>query len=322
MGVPERVEAVYAEHLETLKMQTRLYSTVVSGKTLEEHLPQLREVEVIFSTWGMPRLAIYQLDAMPRLRAVFYAAGSVQSFATPLLERGITLTSSWAANAVPVAEFSLAQILLANKNYFENSRVFTSPQKRHAVASARGNFGASVALLGAGQIGRKLIELMKPFRLRVLVFDPFLSDEDARAFGVEKVSLEEAFSRGDVVSNHLANLPATVRMLKGEYFARMKPNATFINTGRGQTVAEDELCAVMGSRPDIIALLDVTHPEPPVPGSPLYALPNVFLSSHIAGSVGDEVRRMADYAVDEFVRWQSGEPLRFQVTPELLETMA
>ena len=322
MGVPERVAAVYAEHLETLQRQTRLHSEVVTGKTLEEHLPHVSEVEVIFSTWGMPRLEARHLDAMPRLRAVFYAAGTVQDFARPLLERGIIITSSWTANAVPVAEFSLAQILLANKGYFQNSRAFTSPQHRRAAGTSRGNFGASVALLGAGQIGRKTVELLKPFHLRVLVFDPFLPDEDAQAMGVEKVSLDEAFVRANVVSNHLANLPATVRMLKGEHFARMPLGATFINTGRGATVAEDELCEVLKARPDLTALLDVTHPEPPQPDSPLFTLPNVFLSSHIAGSLGDEVRRMGDYAIEEFARWRDGEALRYQVTMEMLERMA
>ena len=75
-------------------------------------------------------------------------------------------------------------------------------------------------------------------------------------------------------------------------------------------------------RPDLFALLDVTHPEPPAADSPLWTLPNVRLSSHIAGSIGDEVVRMADFVLDEFEAWQAGRLLRYAVTPQLLETMA
>jgi phosphoglycerate dehydrogenase-like enzyme len=145
------------------------------------------------------------LDALPSLRAVFYAAGSVQSFARPLLERGVTVVSSWAANAVPVAEWTLAQILLANKGYWRNLAGASSPLTRTGAFVGAGNFGTAVSLLGAGQIGRRVAEFLRPFALRVQVFDLFLAREDAARMNVEQVSLEEAFAAGSVVSNHLAN---------------------------------------------------------------------------------------------------------------------
>ena len=83
-------------------------------------------------------------------------------------------------------------------------------------------------------------------------------------------------------------------MLNAALFRSMRPGATFINTGRGAQVNESDMAAVFGARPDLTALLDVTWPEPPEAGSPLYTLPNVHLSSHIAGSLGNEVVRMAD----------------------------
>ncbi len=281
----------------------------------------LADVEVLFSTWGFPLLNDAQLDKMPKLRAVFYAAGSVQNFARPLLQRDIIVVSAWAANAVPVAQWTLAQILLANKGYHRNEREFAATRAGRKFRG-RGNFGAPVAILGAGQIGRRVIELLQPFDLPVLVFDPFLPAEQAEKLGVEKVELDEAFARGHVVSNHLANLPATIGMLKGAHFAQMPPDATFINTGRGATVRQTEMIEVLRARPDIIALLDVTSPEPTPRDSPLWDLPNVHLTTHIAGSIGDEVVRMADYAIEEFVRWQRREPLRYAVSEDMLELMA
>ena len=301
-----------------------LYPEVINGENFNEHAEHLQDLEVIFSTWGMPRLETEELDRLPNLKAVFYGAGSVKGFAPPLLDRGIVLMSSWGANAVPVAEYTLAQILLACKGYFRNTRECGSPEMRLKGSPFRGRgiFGETVGLIGIGMIGSKVCELLRGVELRVIVHDPFLSDARAEELGVEKVSLEELFGQAYVISNHLPNIPATQKMLHGELFASMRPEATFINTGRGAQVVEEGLIAVLEQRPDLTALLDVTFPEPPEEGSKFYTLPNVQLSSHIAGSLNDEVVRMADYAIEEFLRWEKGEPLRYQVTEEMLETMA
>ncbi|BCM91981.1 putative 2-hydroxyacid dehydrogenase YoaD [Abditibacteriota bacterium] len=307
---------------QALQERVELLSGVITPANFSEIEPQLREVEVLFGTWGMWRPTQAQLDALPNLKAVFYAAGSVKGFASPFLDRGITVVSAWAANAVPVAEWTLAQILLANKGLHRNERDFAAARNSRGIFHGRGNFGATVSLLGAGQIGRRVIEFLRPFQLDVLVFDPFFSEQSARDLGVKKVELAEAFARGNVVSNHVANVPATIGLFRGEHFAAMPQNATFINTGRGATVRHDEMLRVLQTRPDLTALLDVTDPEPLPANSPFWMLPNVQLTSHIAGSIGDEVVRMADYVIAEFDLWSSGTPLIYAVTPAMLETMA
>ncbi|WP_309719876.1 hydroxyacid dehydrogenase, partial [Armatimonas sp.] len=263
LAPPENIERVYGK-----ERQERLgYPRVVAPAQLDTLLPELAETEVIFSTWGMPCLTEAQLDALPKLRAVFYAAGSVQGFARPLLERGITVVSAWLANGVPVAEFTLAQILLSAKGYFRNVDEYRATQNYRGSARGPGCYGETVALLGAGAVGREVIQHLKPFSLHILVFDPFLSEDAARALGVEKVGLDEAFARGIVVSNHLANNPQTAQMLKATHFAQLRSGATFINTGRGLTVVESELADVLRARLDLTALLDVTWPEPVPPDS-------------------------------------------------------
>lgn len=299
-----------------------VHPVVVTSQNLEEQLPALADLRVIFSTWGMPALTQAQLARLPSLQAVFYAAGTVKAFATPILKQGVTLVSAWAANGVPVAEFTLAQILLSNKGYFRNCRACATPAGRAQAFRGAGNYDQTVALLGVGMIGRKVIELLRPFRLQTVVFDPFLSADAAVKLGVEKVSLDEAFARGSVVSNHLANVPETCGLLQRRHFAAMRENAVFINTGRGATVVEADLAEVLRQRPDLSALLDVTEPEPPLPDSPLYKLANVFLSSHIAGSMGTEVLRMTDTMLEEFQAWRTGQPLRYAVSLEMLKTMA
>ena len=319
----ETIASIYGpERLEMLARTTQLYPRTVTRSNLANCLPDLGEVEAMFCTWGMFPLTSAELDQMPRLRAVFYAAGTVGYFAHPFMERGVTLVSAWAANAVPVAEFTLAQILLANKGFFLNQRDYRGAQDYSGAFRGQGNYGATVAVLGAGQIGRKLIELLRPFRLRVIVHDPFLSYKAAEGLGVEKVGLAEAFSCGDVVSNHLANVPATVGLLNATLFESLKGNATFINTGRGATVNHHDLDHVFSRRKDLTALLDVTDPEPLPGDSSLRTLPNVVITSHIAGSIGTEVGRVADWILEEFEAWRQGLPLRYEITSELVATLA
>ena len=320
----ERIDYVYSDgRKERLAECTELYPHRISRDNLAEHLAHLQDLEVIFSTWSMPSLEVEEIKQLPNLKIVFYGAGSVQKFARPFLENGIRVCSAWQANGIPVAEYTIAQILLANKGYWRNIRdCRTYEGRKNKPFKGRGNFGATVALLGAGAIGRKVIELLAPFRLNVIVFDPFLSEEAAGSLGVRKVSLEEAFEQGDIVSNHLANNAQTRGILHGEHFALLPNHATFINTGRGATVVEPDLIAELEKRPTLTALLDVTLPEPPEPDSPFYTLPNVYLTSHIAGSLNDEVIRMADFMIEEFQRWEAGEPLHYEVSLEIMDTMA
>ncbi len=303
---------------------TDLYPVVITRANFIEQAEALAQVEAIFSTWGMFPLGPSELDRMPRLKAVFYAAGSVKGFAEPLLDRGIVVCSSRTANGVAVAEFCLGQILLACKGYFRNARDCRTPERNNQKIAfhGQGAYGEKIAIISAGQIGRRLIELLRPFRLKVLVVDPYLSEPEAEALKVTKVTLQEAFREAYVVSNHLPNLPELQQVLNGELFAAMRPDATFINTGRGAQVNEPEMIAVLRKRPDLMALLDVTDPEPAPAGSALYELSNVQLSSHLAGAHNDEVVRMADFMIEDFVHWSRGEPLRHAVNLDELKRMA
>lgn len=314
------VERVYgAGRRQQIEALTPCYGPIVSAADFELQATELGEVKAVFSTWGMPILTPDQLARLPRLEAVFFAAGSVQGFARPYLERGIAVFSAWAANAVPVAEFTLAQILLANKGYFRNTREARAHVPEASAFIGAGNFETTVALLGAGQIGRKLIELLRAFALHVIVFDPFLTGAEASRLGVEKVSLTEAFQRGNVVSNHLAHLPETIGLLQGAHFASMPEHAAFINTGRPATVKESELFEVLSRRSDLTALLDVIMPGDELPFD---RLPNVQLTTHIAGSKNAEVLRLADLMIEEYKSWREGRPTRCSVTLRMLETMA
>lgn len=318
---------VYSEKtIEFLKKEADLDPNVYNKAYLEAHLDEFKDTEYIFTSWSMTQLTKEEIkEFLPSLKAVFYAAGTVQYFARPFLECGVKVFSAWAANAVPVAEYTVAQIILANKGFYRASRVMKSgdAQKARDISdSYNGNFGENIGIIGAGMIGKLVIKMLKDYKLNIFVFDPFLPDEKAKELGVKKCSLEELFASCSVVSNHLANNEQTKGMLNGDLFKTFLPNATFINTGRGAQVVEEDLVNILEKREDVTALLDVTEPEPPIKGHKFYDLPNCILTPHIAGSKGKEVNRMAEYMAEEYIKFIHNQPSDYNVTVEMLETMA
>ena len=311
---------------ERLRQTLDLPREVILAENLEGHRERLSKASYLFSTWGMPALTEEQIEEyLPNLKAVFYAAGTVQGFARPFLNRGIKVFSAWAANAVPVAEFTVAQIVLSGKGYFQGMRRMETGGREAFSAFSHSlpcNYRVKIGILGAGMIGSRVLQMLQGYDFETLAYDPFASDEKLAALGAKRASLEEIFSQCQVISNHIANLPATQKMLRYEHFSKMKKNAVFINTGRGAQVAEEDLARALREEPDRTALLDVTWPEPPEGDSPLLALPNCILSPHIAGSINNEVARMGAYMAEEYEAFSGGRPCRYQVTLDMLETMA
>ena len=305
-----KISEVYGkQRIDQLAAMTELYPEIIGKENLDS--ANLGSIECLFSTWGMPEFTDDQLDRMPNLKAVFYAAGATDSFCRPLLARGIHVISAWRANAIPVAEFTVSQIILGLKNYFQQARNLRC-RSAWKVNAGPGAYGKTVTLIGAGMISSHVQELLKSYDLNVIVVP---SRKEHRT-----ISLEEAFSCSQVVSNHLPNRDDNVGVLTGKMFASMPRNGVFINTGRGRQINEAELCEVLQARPDLTALLDVTYPEPPTEDSLLYKLPNVFLTPHIAGSLNDEWGRMADYVIEEFKRYLAGEKFQHEVSESMLIT--
>lgn len=320
----ENVARVYGgKTMERLGAAFDFDKTVYTLSELDE--VRFQDVEVIFSTWGMPNVEIETIKkCLPNLKALFYAAGSVQNFARNFLESGVRVFSAWRANAIPVVEYTLAQIILANKGFYALSRIAKEDYRKaqQTLNCYVGNYGAKVGIIGDGAIGSQVIRRLKEYNLQILVFSITMTKEQALSQGVELASLERIFSECDVISNHLANNEKTKKMIGADLINRMKPYATFINTARGAQVDEDALIAKCKSDPTITAVLDVTDPEPPVATSELYRLKNVVLTPHIAGSSGEEVKRMGEYVADEAARYLSKEACPFEVTLDMLKTMA
>lgn len=275
----------------------------------------LAQTEVIFSGWGAPRMDEKFLRQAPRLRAIFYAAGSVRPWATEAVwQREIVVTTAAAANAVPVAEYTAAAITLSLKQIWRYCRDVRNGPEGFARIPCAGSFRSKVGLVSLGLIARKVAAKLRETDLELLAHDPFVSRTEAAAIGVKLVGLEEIFQSCDVISLHPPLLPTTRGLIGKELLGAMRPGATLINTSRGEIIREAELIEVLRQRADLTAVLDVTAPEPPAPDSPLYSLPNVILTPHVAGSLDRECRRLGEAMIADFDRWQRGEPMVGQLS--------
>lgn len=314
------------EALQSLQPAIRLLSPPATASSVQASPPAwLAETEVLFTGWGGPRLDRALLDRMPRLRAVFYGGGTPRPVVSDALwERGILVSSAAAMNAVSVAEYTFGAILLSFKRAWHHARL-TRAQRSYVptvplpVASGR---GACVGLVSLGLVGSRVAERLRACDVDVVAYDPRQQPARFAELGVRAVTLEHLFSVSDIVSLHAPHRPETTGLVDARLLARLKPNATLINTARGALIRSAALVEFLGARPDVQALLDVADPEPPEAASPLYDLPNVFLTPHIAGAIGPERRRLGRAMVEEFLRFRRGEPLRYGVTAEQLAVSA
>ncbi len=276
----------------------------------------LAETEVLITSWGAPEFDAARLARMPRLRAVFHAAGSVREHVSEeFWARGITITSAADANAIPVAEYTLAAILFAGKRALVHVRSQHEdlPWWNGLRDRSIGNLGRAIGIVGFSRTGRRVVEMLHCLDdTEVLVADPFADPAAVAEAGATLVPLADMLPRVDVLSLHAPSLPTTRHMIAAPQLAALRDGATLINTARGSLLDHDALLAECRTG-RLDAILDVTEPEPLPASSELRRLPNVAITPHVAGSLGTETRRLTDSALDELEAYVTREPQRHPV---------
>ena len=310
-------ELVYGpQQRQTIARHVKMIAEPQTHGSITRNPQLLREVEVIFGGWGMPRVDDAFVERAPRLKALFYAGGGLVK-PPEAVRRGIAITTTHQANSQAVAEFCLGQILFSLKHGWRMMRQCRELRGIVDRNTVPGCYRTTVGLIGLGMIGRKLLKLLAPFELEVLIHDPTLGAEQAAELGGDQTSLMDLFQRSDVVSLHATLNCQTQGMITAAHLQSIKQGGTFINTARGGLVRHEEMLQVAKERHDVEFLLDVTDPiEPPRADSPLYELPNVVLTPHLAGAAGGELRRHGDWMVQELDRFVKGQPLRWEALPD------
>jgi D-3-phosphoglycerate dehydrogenase len=255
-------------------------------------------------------------ERMPNLKLVAVSRGGpVNVDMAAAADHGVTVVNTPGRNSTAVAEFTLGAILSETRKIREGHESLRQGIWRgdlyRADITGRELNEMTVGVIGYGNIGTKVVKLLRAFGTRVLVCDPYvqLDPEDAMA-GVEHVSLERLLGEADVVTLHARVTDETRNMMNAEAFKAMKKDALFVNTARGPMCNYDDLYQALVEGEIGSAMLETFGIEPVPVDWPLLQLPKVTLTPHIAGASVRTVTFAAEQAAEEVRRYISGEPAR------------
>lgn len=293
------------------------------GSPKPEQVTQLLAgAEVAITSWGCPAINEEILSQAPDLKLVIHAAGTVKGIVTPeLWQKGIRVSSGNEHLAIGVGDTALGMTITSLKNMWRLSDVTRRGGWNEGKEHIKELYELTIGVIGAGKAGRRYISLMQNFEVDIVVYDPVLSEEEARQLGVTKMELEQLLKVSDVISIHAPSIPATDKMFNAHTLSLMKDDAILINTARGSIVDEAALYNEL-KKGRLFACLDVTIPEPPAVDDPLRTLPNCIITPHIAGAVTNGLKRMGRYAVNEVIKYKEGQPLEGEVYERQMSVLA
>jgi phosphoglycerate dehydrogenase-like enzyme len=314
------------EEINDISSLVHIYTEPLSTEDVLKNPSILKDTEIIMTEWGSVKFDSDILAHLPNLKAVFYAGGSIKGIVSEeFWDSGAVISSAYGANAISVAQYTVSQILCCLKRIWPY-HLATKKQRDFVSRDTYfmpGTYNTTLGIVSLGMIGWQVCKYIQAItEMRILAYDPYVTKDQARAMNIELCSLDDVFKLSDVVSVHTPVLDETKGMITGRHIRAMKQDSSIINTARGIIIMEDEMIEALTERSDILAVLDVTFPEPPSKESRLYDLENVILTPHIAGCMGPECIRMGRYMVQELERFVTGKKLKWQITKQQAATLA
>jgi phosphoglycerate dehydrogenase-like enzyme len=287
--------------------------------TEEELAENIKGKDICITHWGSPKITEKVLERADKLKLVAHCAGSVYNIVVPeVYKKGITVIGANKVMARAVAEGTLAYMLALGLKLFKYTGITGSGGWKKGPSEygdMKSLFGRKVLLVGFGDIGRFVYDLLVPFETQVIVYDPYISSEIKSEFPCIEFTdnLDGAIKAADIISLHASKNPGTDFLFNKTRIDMMKDDALFINTARGSIVDEAYLTDVLETG-RISAALDVYQVEPLPPDSRLRYLPNVICMPHLAGS--SVVTEYAEAMISDITNFLEGEKLNYEITAE------
>ena len=301
--------------------------TVELKKHDENKMIELIEnADGILTCWETPKITPEMLRAADKLKIICHCAGTIKPHISEealrvIRDRNIVVTNTSVALGKGVAEFTLGMIILGLKKVFFMQDEIKQGKWQEIRKMATDPFDVIIGVIGGGFCGGHVIKLLQNFEVKVLLYDPYKTEEECKKIGAEKVELEYLLSHSDVITLHAPNIPRNEKLIDKKRIQQIKDGAVFINTSRGMLVDEEALIEELKTG-RFYACLDVTRSEPPAIDNPLRNMKNVFLTPHIAGHASNGMKRQGRYAVDGLERFFNGEEVKYRIKKERLDTMA
>ncbi len=298
-----------------------------AGESLDaaEVASLIEGASVALTGWGTPSLVDLLRDGDQTVGLIAHTAGTIRHL-VPEERLGDGLRVSHAAGVIAgsVAELVVGQAITLLRQVRQFDEGLRRGEGWHDLLGRYPGHllgSQTVGVVGSGYVGQRVIQLLLAFGCRVVVADPYLTDERAAELGVERVELDELFRQSQVVTLHAPVLPSTIGMVGAAQLALLRDGAVFMNIARAAIVDDDALVAELRTG-RFRAVLDV-FPEEPIPSdSPYLTMDNVVVTPHIGGRTEETNLLQGQAMVEEIGRYLQGQPLQYEVTPAMWQTMA
>ena len=299
--------------------------------TSEEVAERIKGFDALITGWGSPPLTDEVFENADRLRIIVHSAGSIRPILSKdvveryVIPRGICVCNAPKAIAYNVAETTIGLMITVSHRLIEHiigireGVRWRNPEVPREVLSMN---GSTIGIVGVSKVGREVIRLLSPFYVKeILVYDPYLPDEEAEKLGVKKVSLEELFSRSDIVSIHAPLTEETYHMINERHLKLLRDGAVLINTSRGKIIDHDALLRECETGRILVAL-DVTDPEPLPIDSPFRRLKNVVITPHVAGQGLYGIKKIGEMTLKALEDFFAGREVENRVNLERYDILA
>ncbi len=315
----------FEEHFERLRKlgELRIYdrSDFEDRKYL---LDFVKGTDFLIVSWGSPRIDEEILGACPTLSGVIHAGGTLRPLISDeFIKKNIPISNSKIVDSKNVAYTTLGLTIAACKGAFFLPEDLKNGLWKENYHKVKDFCGIKIGVIGAGVAGGYFLELLRPFDVERLVYDPTLTAEQIRdRFDARKCELSELMSESDVISLHAPVLPSTTGMINRENLKLIQDGAIFINTARGALINEEDFIEEC-KKERFTAILDVTNAgEPPSEDYILRKLPNVVMLPHIAGVTNNGVKFIGKHVCEEAERFFAGDAMKCAVDLSKLSEMA
>jgi phosphoglycerate dehydrogenase-like enzyme len=287
--------------------------------TKKDLIALLPTADACVTGWDVASLDEDVIAAAPRLKALVHMGGSVKRYVSDALWRqNVHVFSASSELGRDVAQTAIGLMIVGMKHVWQLGYHFRQGGWRDTPHfPSRSLRNKVVGIIGAGNVGSFVLEMLRSFETTNLLYDPFISDSEAENLGAQKVELDDLVKRSDVITLHAPAMDSTKHMIDAPRLKLMKDNALIVNTARGMLIDEAAFIEEL-MRGRFYAMLDVTDPEPPSPDSPLRKLENVVVTPHIAGCIED-CTHMFRIAVEELRRFFAGEAALHPIKREMFD---
>lgn len=316
--MPEYVRQYLEEHFEVV------YNPYDRQYTEEEFAEILPEYDAVMTDWFCLNLKEKALKDTERLKLIVHTGGTVANLLDGYAyQKKIKVFSGNIMYAESVAEGTIAYMMAALRRIPEYVDDTRNGMWRSNSDVWEGLFDKTVGIIGLGAIGRNVVRLLQPFRVKIKIYAHYeIEKEFLEQYHCETASLEEIFATCDIVSLHSALNDQTTGMIKGEHFASMKDGALFVNTARGPIIREDEMVEELRKK-RIRAVLDVFVKEPLPVDHELRKLDNVYVIPHMGGPTLDRREHITKALIGEMINFFDGkEDSDFEITEEMARLMS